>query len=99
MSRNAEQVFAPAEPAEIIRSQADMREHFGPILMEMGQRMRANGKNAARLAVQGEKIRTIVDGQLVAKMVVPDRMSMVVRQESSDRELYIFGERAFMRSH
>jgi len=99
VSRNAEQVFAPAEPAEIIRSQADMHEHFVPILMSKGIQMRACGKNPARPAVRGEKIRTIVDGQMVAKMVVEDHASMVVQQASVDRELYVCSKQAFSRSH
>lgn len=97
-SRNAEQVFAPAELTEIIRSQDDMREHFIPLLMEKGIKMRRTGRRAARHAVRDEKIHTIINGEVIAKVTVADNTSMVIRQESCDRELYVRRRKLFHRS-
>jgi len=95
LSRNAEQVFMPVELAQIVRTQADMRRHFGPILELQGTRMRRSGWRLARAGRPGEEIRTIVDGEPVAAAVVSDDRSMVVREESADRELYVLGAAEF----
>lgn len=83
--------------SEVVRSREEMSEHFLPKLHESGVCMQRQGRRLARPARPGELIRTIVDGEEVSRWQVRDNSSMVVREESSDRELYVFSSIAFAR--
>eukprot|EP00928_Gymnodinium_smaydae_P043333 TRINITY_DN29055_c0_g1_i1.p1 TRINITY_DN29055_c0_g1~~TRINITY_DN29055_c0_g1_i1.p1 ORF type:complete len:1765 (-),score=333.44 TRINITY_DN29055_c0_g1_i1:71-5365(-) len=96
--RNAEQVFEPVPRAELVRTQAEMRDHFIPLLRERGTRMRKVGQYVARPARRGELVQTLVDGELVAKAVAEDDSSMVVRRETVDRELMLLSRECFVRN-
>eukprot|EP00929_Paragymnodinium_shiwhaense_P031115 TRINITY_DN17512_c0_g1_i2.p1 TRINITY_DN17512_c0_g1~~TRINITY_DN17512_c0_g1_i2.p1 ORF type:complete len:1283 (+),score=216.98 TRINITY_DN17512_c0_g1_i2:110-3958(+) len=76
VSRNAEQVFEPVPAHEIVRSQGEMCEQFLPILKLKGVRMRKTGSCAVRPGRQGETIRTIVDGEILAKKHISDDLAV-----------------------
>lgn len=95
MIRSTDHGFVPADPAEIVRSQEDMCDHFLPLILTRGRTLKKCGRRAARPARIGEKIRTIIDGDVVGKVDVRDETSMVIRQESADRELYVLCKEKF----
>lgn len=99
MSRNALRVFQTVPAAEIVRSQAEMRVHFVPIMKAKGGVHRKFGHRAARPARKGEKIRTLVDGEMIAKAVVQDDDSMVVMRETVDREMILLSAEVFQRNY
>lgn len=94
LSRHGEEVFEPVSPEELVRSQEEMCERFLPLLR--GLRVQRRGYSYARPGQVGEFIRTIVDGEQVAKMAVMPG-DMVVRMETTDRELQVYSAGAFAR--
>ncbi|CAL1129763.1 unnamed protein product [Cladocopium goreaui] len=95
MSRNAAvydngQVQGPG-----VRSQEEMREHFLPLMRQRGMKLRRAGRRLARPARRGEEVLTIINGEVVAKTVVLDDSSMVVQEESVDREVYVLDGPSF----
>ncbi|CAE7030185.1 unnamed protein product [Symbiodinium natans] len=98
LSRHGEEVFEHVSPHELIRSQEEMCERFGPILLQRGVRVPRAGYTMARPAKVGEVIRTLIDGELVAK-VEASPGSMVLRLETTDRELQVLTESEFAEDH
>ena len=77
-----------------MKTQAEMRAHFLPILEASGQAVQRAGRGLARPARQGEEVLTVVNGEVVARAEVVDTTSMVLQESSSDREHYVVdGER------
>ncbi|CAK9057519.1 unnamed protein product, partial [Durusdinium trenchii] len=97
LSRHGEEVFEPVGPEELVRSQEEMCERFLPILLRRGSRVPRAGYSYARPAQVGEVVRTIVDGEQVAKVPIHDSESMVVRMETADRELQVLSASDFLR--
>lgn len=58
-------------------------------------KLRRAGRRLARPARRGEEVLTIINGEVVAKTVVLDDSSMVVQEESVDREVYVLDGPSF----
>eukprot|EP00434_Breviolum_minutum_P000618 symbB.v1.2.000539.t2/scaffold19.1/size443072/3 len=97
LSRHGEEVFEPVAPEELVRSQEEMCERFLPILLQRGIRIPRRGFSYARPAQMGEVIRTLVDGEQVSKIVGASPEDMVVRMETTDRELQVLSSNDFSR--
>ncbi|CAJ1376181.1 unnamed protein product [Effrenium voratum] len=81
------------------RLQAEMCEHFVPIMKDHGRVLEKKGTRLARPAIRGEEVLTIVNGEIMARTQVTDNTSMVVRQESADHELYVLSLEKFQSSY
>eukprot|EP00927_Polykrikos_kofoidii_P023500 TRINITY_DN21638_c0_g1_i1.p1 TRINITY_DN21638_c0_g1~~TRINITY_DN21638_c0_g1_i1.p1 ORF type:complete len:1702 (-),score=242.33 TRINITY_DN21638_c0_g1_i1:568-5673(-) len=95
-SRNADQIYEEVPLKDLVRSQDEMLDHFGPMLRLRGQLMRRIGVHAARRARRGEVIRTLIDGEIIAKATNSFDTSMVVRHETVDREMVLLSRREFI---
>jgi len=99
MCRNAQQVFEAIPKSEIVRSQSEMVDHFIPIMRQRGMVMAKTGVRAARPAVRGEKIRTMIDAEVVAKAEAKENTSMVVMKNTLDRELALLSAKKFEQNY
>jgi len=98
LSRHGEEVFEHVSHRELIRSQEEMCERFRPVLLQRGVRVPRSGYTLARPAKDGEVIRTLIDGEMVAKVEATSG-SMVLRLDTTDRELQVLTESEFQEDH
>eukprot|EP00931_Biecheleriopsis_adriatica_P074463 TRINITY_DN48514_c0_g1_i1.p1 TRINITY_DN48514_c0_g1~~TRINITY_DN48514_c0_g1_i1.p1 ORF type:complete len:1799 (-),score=442.55 TRINITY_DN48514_c0_g1_i1:199-5595(-) len=80
-------------------TQDEMQDHFLPLMRLRGMMMRRAGRRLARPARRGEEVLTIVNNEVVAKTVVLDDSSMVIQEESVDREVYVQDREHFQESY
>jgi len=81
-------------------SQAEMKRLFNDRFKKAGIRVKKDGKwRIARPARMGEVILTVVDGELFGRNVVSEEGSMVIIQDSIDRELYVLTPGKFQQNY
>eukprot|EP00439_Symbiodinium_sp_Y106_P036667 s1405_g4.t1 len=95
LSRHGEEVFEHVSHRELIRSQEEMCERFRPVLLQRGVRVPRSGYTLARPAKdENLQKRTLIDGEMVAKVEATSG-SMVLRLDTTDRELQVLTESEF----
>jgi hypothetical protein len=77
------------------RTQKEMIDHLIPRVKAEGMVKMKTGKRLARHAKKGEVITTVVDGEVVNVRLARDETSMVVRQDTVDKELFLMTEEEF----